>query len=75
MWETNIKHNPPPNDMIVMIKCHGLEGEYITSAKRLDYKKPKSGQCKKGFRSGWRWVWTNGVPLTRKEMPTAWRHF
>lgn len=73
-WETNIKHNPPPNKKMVQLLCDDYMGEYLTTAMRQDYKKPVKGQSKKGFKQGWRWIGINGQTLTRKEMPSAWRY-
>lgn len=73
-WITNIKHNPPPNKKLVQLLCDDYIGEHLTIAMRQDYKKPVKGQCKKGFRKGWRWIGPDGQTLTRKEAPTAWRY-
>lgn len=73
-WTTNIMHNPPPNERLVLIKCDDWSGEYTMVAMRQDYKKPAKGQSKKGFKQGWRWIGPNGKTLTRKELPSAWKY-
>lgn len=73
-WETNIKHNPPPNKEMVQLLCDDYTGEYLATATRQDYKKPSKGHSKKGYKQGWRWIGPNGQTLTRKETPSAWRY-
>lgn len=73
-WTKNIKHNPPPNEKMVLILCSDWSGECTAIAKRVDYKKPEKGQSKKGFKQGWRWIGANGKTLTRKELPEAWKY-
>jgi len=73
-WTTNIMHNPPPNERLVLIKCDDWSGEYTMVAMRQDYKKPVKGKSKKGFKQGWRWIGPNGNTLTRKELPSAWKY-
>ncbi len=70
MWNTG----NPPKDVILLIRCDDYMGEYTMKATRVDYKKPKQGQNKNGFRKGWRWVKENGETLTRKEAPSAWSY-
>lgn len=73
-WTTNIKHNPPPNEVMVRILCDDWSGEYVIKAMRKDYKKPVKGKSKKGFKQGWRWIGPDGQTLTRKEQPSAWAY-
>ena len=68
-WQYNYKKNPPPNNIVVEILCDDYAGEYITKARRLDYKKPAG----KTSTVGWRWVNDEGERLDRKETPNAWR--
>ena len=63
---------PPPNVLLTVL-CDDYMGDYTMQASRVDYKKPRKGQCKKGFKKGWRWVKPNGEKLTRKETPSGWR--
>lgn len=69
-WNTG----EPPADVILLLRCDDYLGDYTIKAKRVDYKKPKPGQSKKGFRKGWRWLKENGEALTRKEAPSAWAY-
>ncbi len=64
----------PPANVLLKIKCSDCRGEYTMKAMRVDYKRPKPGQGKKGFRKGWRWVKESGNNVTRKEAPEAWAY-
>lgn len=69
-WQTG----GPPSDILLMVKVDDYMGEYTMKATRKDYMPPTPGQCKKGFRKGWRWVDGNGDRLDRKETPIAWAY-
>lgn len=61
----------PPEGVLVEVKCSDYMGEWYSVAMRKDYKKPKKGQCKKGFRKGWRWVDSTGESFG--DMVDEWR--
>ena len=47
-WRTG----DPPAGVFLKLLCDDYMGDYTITAKRVDYKKPKPGECKKGFRKG-----------------------
>lgn len=69
-WRTNT----PKENATVIIMASDFRGEYLTTATWKPYKRPKPGECKKGFRKGCRWVDESGVALTRKELPDKWAY-
>lgn len=63
-WIRNIKHTPPPPNVMVLVLTSDYTGDCISSAQRIDYKKPRNGRK-------WRWCDSNGKSLDY--VVDAWR--
>ncbi len=65
-WNTE----DPPEGIFMDVRGTHCWGDWQLEAQRKDYKKPKAGQPKNGFKKGWRWLDRQGNKITDVE---AWR--
>ena len=63
-WIRNIKHNPPPPNVMVDVLVNDYSGDCIIQAQRIDYKKP---------RKSWTWGWFDAKGIKLDEDVYAWR--